>query len=315
MKVLHNEEFKGYLQVFIAGVLWGCIGPFIQLMEQQGSSFAFTSFLRMGFSFFILAIVTVTKFGVTSLRVSKKTLVFCVLLGLICHGLNNVVYSLAVTLTGVTVSAVLMNTAPVFTTVFSYLWFREKITWIKSTAMLVNIIGCVLAATGGKFDAMVFSLVGAMCGIASGFCYGMTAIIGKMAGEKSNAFVISTYSYLFAAIFLGFFINPWEQAASLNESVLLLGFFYALIPTAIAYIFYYQGLQKITESSKVPVIASVEVIVAAIIGIAAFREPVGMVSGIGILLVIGSIMLMNHRAALKKTLQLRGSKNGKASEI
>lgn len=299
MRVVQNEEFKGYLQVCIAGVLWGCIGPFIQLMEQQGSSFALTSFLRMGFSFLILAVITVIKFGVASLRVSKKTLVLCVLLGLICHGLNNVVYSLAVTLTGVTVSAVLMNTAPVFTTVFSYLWFREKITWIKSAAMLVNIIGCALAATGGKFDGMVFSLTGALCGIASGFCYGMTAIIGKLAGEKSNAFVISTYSYLFAAVFLGFFINPWEQAASLNENVLLLGFFYALIPTAIAYIFYYQGLQKITESSKVPVIASVEVVVAAIIGIAIFREPVGLVNGIGIFLVIGSIMLMNHRAPLK----------------
>lgn len=299
MRVVQNEEFKGYLQVCIAGVLWGCIGPFIQLMEQQGSSFALTSFLRMSFSFLILAVITVIKFGVTSLRVSKKTLVLCVLLGLICHGLNNVVYSLAVTLTGVTVSAVLMNTAPVFTTVFSYLWFREKITWIKSAAMLVNIIGCALAATGGRFDGMVFSLTGALCGIASGFCYGMTAIIGKLAGEKSNAFVISTYSYLFAAVFLGFFINPWEQAASLNENVLLLGFFYALIPTAIAYIFYYQGLQKITESSKVPVIASVEVVVAAIIGIAIFREPVGLVNGIGIFLVIGSIMLMNHRAPLK----------------
>lgn len=315
MRVVQNEEFKGYLQVCIAGVLWGCIGPFIQLMEQQGSSFAFTSFLRMGFSFLILAVITVIKFGVTSLRVSKKTLGFCVLLGLICHGLNNVVYSIAVTLTGVTVSAVLMNTAPVFTTVFSYLWFREKITWIKSAAMLVNIVGCALAATGGRFDIMVFSLTGALCGIASGFCYGMTAIIGKLAGEKSNAFVISTYSYLFAAVFLGFFINPREQAASLNENVLLLGFFYALIPTAIAYIFYYQGLQKITESSKVPVIASVEVVVAAIIGIAIFREPVGLVNGIGIFLVIGSIMLMNHRAPLKKTPKLRGSKNGKASEI
>lgn len=295
MRVLQNEEFKGYLQVFIAGVLWGCIGPFIQLMEQQGSSFAFTSFLRMTFSFIILAVITVIKFGFLSLRVSKKTLLFCALLGLVCHGIFNVFYSIAVTLTGVTVSAVLMNTAPVFTTVFSYFWLREKITWIKSAAMIVNITGCTLAATGGKFDVMLFSLIGVLCGIASGFCYGMTAIIGKMAGEKSNAFVISTYSYLFAAVFLVFFIKHWEQAAPLNESVLLLGFLYALIPTAIAYIFYYQGLQKITESSKVPVIASVEAVVAAVIGVVIFREQVNMTNVIGIFLVIGSIILMNHR--------------------
>lgn len=295
MRKLQNEEFKGYLQIFIAGVLWGCIGPFIQLMEQQGSSFAFTSFLRMAFSFIILAVITVAKFGFHSLRVSKKTLLFCALLGLVCHGIYNVFYSIAVTSTGVTVSAVLMNTAPVFTTIASYFMLREKITWIKSAAMIINILGCTLVATGGKFDVMLFPLIGVLCGIASGFCYGMTAIIGKFAGEKSNAFVISTYSYLFAAIFLVIFMNPWGKVVPLNESVLLLGFFYALIPTAIAYLFYYQGLQKVTESSKVPVIASVEAVVAAMIGVTIFSEQVDMVNITGIFLVIGSIILMNHR--------------------
>lgn len=297
--ILQNQEFKGYLQVFIAGVLWGCIGPFIQLMQQHGSSIASTSLLRMAFSFIILAIITIIKFGFRSLRVSKKTLLFCALLGIVCHGIYNVFYSIAVTLTGVTVSAVLMNTAPVFTTVFSYFLLREKITWIKSVAMIVNIMGCTLVATGGKFDVMLFSLTGVLCGIASGFCYGMTAIIGKLAGEKSNAFVISTYSYLFAASFLVVFMNPWGQAVPLNKSVLLLGFLYALIPTAIAYIFYYQGLQKITESSKVPVIASVEAVVASVIGVLVFKEQIDTVKIIGIALVIGSIILMNQRASRK----------------
>ncbi|WP_110955449.1 DMT family transporter [Anaerosinus massiliensis] len=295
MKVLQNTEFKGYLQVFIAGVLWGCIGPFIQLMEQQGSSLEFTSFLRMAFSFLILAVITIAKFGFDSFRVSRRTLLFCALLGLVCHGICNIIYSKAVILTGVTVSAVLMNSAPVFTTVASYFLFREKITWIKFAAMIVNIVGCTFAATGGKFDLMLLSLFGVLCGIGSGFCYGMTAIIGKFAGEKCNAYVISTYSYLFAAVFLVIFMNPLENPAVLNKSVLWLGFFYALIPTAIAYLIYYQGLQKITESSKVPVIASVEAVAAAVLGVAIFKEQLNAANIIGIFLVIGSIILMNYR--------------------
>ena len=300
MRLLQDKEFRGYLQVFIAGVLWGCIGPFIQLMEQSGSSFAFTSFLRMAFAFIILAVITVAKFGFTSLCVSKTTLLFCALLGFICQGIYNIFYSIAVTLTGVTVSAVLMNTAPVFTTIASCFWLREKITWIKAVAMIVNITGCTLVATGGKFDAAIFPLIGILCGIGSGFCYGMTAIIGKLAGEKSNAFVISTYSYLFAAIFLVVFMNPGGDIVPWNKRVLLLGFLYALIPTAIAYIFYYQGLQKITESSKVPVIASVEAVIAAVIGVLFFKEQVDMVNLIGIFLVIGSIILINYRTSLQK---------------
>ena len=50
------------------------------------------------------------------------------------------------------------------------------------------------------------------------------------------------------------------------------GFFYALIPTTIGYIFYYEGLKHITESSKISVIASMEVIVASLIGVVWYRE-------------------------------------------
>jgi drug/metabolite transporter (DMT)-like permease len=300
MKVLQNQEIKGYWQVFIAGVLWGCIGPFIQLLDQHGSTFAFTSFLRMSFSFMILAVITVIKFGFSSLRVNNKALLLCVLLGIVCHGICNVFYSIAVISTGVTVSAVLMNTAPVFTAIASWIWLREKITWIKSTAMIVNIIGCTLVATSGTFDVVIFSLLGILCGIGSGFCYGMTAIIGKLAGEKSNVFVISTYSYLFAAIFLLLFMNPVGGAVPLNQSLLFGGFLYALIPTAIAYLFYYQGLQKIRESSKAPVIASVETVIAAGFGVAIFNEQVNMVNCGGIILVIGSIILMNHKSTLSQ---------------
>lgn len=308
METVQNEELRGSLQIFTAGILWGCIGPFIRLMEEFGSTFAFTSFLRVAFSFLILATITVAKFGLGSLRISKRTLVFCAILGLLCQGIFNIFYSVAVTLTGMTIGAVLLNTAPAFTTVVSYFVFREKMTWIKILAMLVNILGCGLAATGGSFDVELFSITGILCGIGAGFCYGMTPIIGRLAGAKSNSFVISTYSYLFAAVFLLLFLNPMHNAPLLDVRVLLLGFFYALIPTSFAYLIYYQGLQKVKESSKVPVIASVEVVVAAIIGVAFFKEKINLINGLGILLVIFSIVLMNEKGFF------RGGKAEKSEE-
>ena len=68
---------------------------------------------------------------------------------------------------------------------------------------------------------------------------------------------------------------------------------FALIPTSLAYVLYYQGLQLIVESSKVPVIASVETVVATLIGIVIYRERLGIFSIIGVLLVLVSILLMN----------------------
>lgn len=293
--MLQNQEQKGYLQVFIAGALWGCIGPFIQLMERYGSNASFTSFLRMAFSFLILAAITAARYGVSSFKIRPKALLSCALLGLICHGIYNVFYSVAVVKAGVSVSAVLLNTAPVFTLMFSRFLFRERITGIKIIALAVNIAGCTLAAGIGSFDAVTFSAVGIFCGVGAGLCYALTAIIGKLAGETSNVFVVSTFSYLFAAAFLALFSHPFSEAARMSKEVYLLGFFLALIPTAAAYLFYYQGLKKITESSKVPVIASVETVVAVIIGVAAFKEKLTTVSFIGIFMVMLSILLMNRR--------------------
>ena len=75
------------------------------------------------------------------------------MLGLICHGVYNVFYSWAVVRIGVTISAVLLNVAPVFTAVLSAVFFHERITSRKCAALIINVTGCVLAATGGQFTA------------------------------------------------------------------------------------------------------------------------------------------------------------------
>ena len=58
---------------------------------------------------------------------------------------------------------------------------------------------------------------------------------------------------------------------------------------------HYKGLQKIRESSKVPVIASVETVVAALVGILLYHERLGVISSVGVLLVLFSILLMNKK--------------------
>mgnify|MGYP006870774545 CR=1 FL=1 len=61
------------------------------------------------------------------MKVTPKIMVYCALLGLICHGIYNIFYSLAVTSIGVSLSAVLLNVATVFTAVFSASSFRNRL--------------------------------------------------------------------------------------------------------------------------------------------------------------------------------------------
>ena len=50
-----NSEYKSFIKIFITGCLWGTIGLFVKLMEEQGSSSSYTSFLRLLFGFILLA--------------------------------------------------------------------------------------------------------------------------------------------------------------------------------------------------------------------------------------------------------------------
>ena len=286
---------NGYLLVFFAGVLWGTIGLFVKQLQRCGASPMETAFLRVFFAFLMMLALCVFHSGWRSLKTDKRTTGVCILLGVVCHGVYNIFYSFAVTMAGVSVSAVLLNIAPVFTLLCSGLCFGERITKRKLIAIAVNILGCVLTVTNGKLNTASFSLPGILCGVGAGLCYAMTAVIGRFAADRTNPYVMSMYSYLSAAILLFVWMQPWAQTHTISENALIWSSLYALIPTAIAYILYYKGLQKIRESSKVPVIASVETVVAALVGILLYHERLGVIGSVGVLLVLFSILLMNKK--------------------
>ena len=121
----------------------------------------------------------------------------------------------------------------------------------------------------------------------------MTAVIGRLASGKTDALVISAYSYIFAALFLFIWILFTGADCVVSAPVLGWGFIYALIPTALGYFIYYRGVSAVSEVSRVPVLASVECIAASLIGIALFHEKIGYMNWLGIALVIISIAFMN----------------------
>ncbi len=241
-----RNEKTGYLLVFIAGTFWGLIGIFVKSMATCGASATMTSFLRVFFAFLIMLVLCLVKCKPHDLLIGWKPLLSCALLGVLCHVVYNICYSIAVTTIGVALSAVLLDIAPLFTLLFSVLFFQEKVTFLKGIAVIINIIGCILTVTNGKLEIQSLALFGLLMGVGAGFLYALTAIIGRVAAENTHPFVMSMYSYFFAAIFLCISMGVSRAKFTFNTGILFCGFFYALIPTAIGYIFYYEGLKHIT---------------------------------------------------------------------
>ena len=212
-----SREIKSYACIFAAGCLWGTIGLFVKLMQGYGSSSSYTSFLRMALGLVFLVIITLIKDGPKAFIVSRNTLVSCVLLGFVCQAVYNVVYSSAVNTIGMSLSAVLLYTAPVFTCITSFLFFKEKIGRRKLLALGVNIAGCILTVTGGRFEGLSFAASGLLFGIASGFCYSLTAIFGRLAADEGSPFAVSAYNFLFATLFLSV-LHPWTSVEKIGRA-------------------------------------------------------------------------------------------------
>ena len=281
------------IQIFIAGVLWGIIGIFVNELNALGAGASLTGFMRMFFAFLIMTAAALLKNGRKIIIRDSKTIFLCALLGIICNGLFNVFYTNSIRLNGMGIACVLMYTAPVFTSIASRIIFHEKFSRIKIFALIMNIIGCILTVTGiNIFSNDNISFMGIFSGIGSGFCYGMAAIIGRSAGEKTDSLNMSAYSFFFASLFLIIFARPDVMPALNDSRIMGVGFLYALIPTSIAYLVYYNGLNKIHDSSKVPVIASIEPVTAVIVGMLLYNEHIGAANFTGVAVVLVSIMIM-----------------------
>lgn len=292
---MQKGESRGYLLVFVAGALWGTIGPLMSGMADAGASATEISLLRVVYAFLFMLPLTLARSGAHALRIDAKALLACALLGIICHGIYNVFYAYAVTLCGVATAAVLLNIAPIFGLLFAAVLFKETTTGLKLTAVAVDILGCVLVVTGGNFSALTFSVFGVLCGVGAGVTYAMTAVLGRIAGHRTDPFVMSTYSYLFASLFMVLWAHPWAAPLNMNGPVIGFGAVLALVPTALGYVIYYAGVNRIRENSKVPVVASMETVVAAAFGLLLYHEPLGPAGLCGIVLVLASIAMMSWR--------------------
>ena len=276
------------LLVFISGILWGTIGLFVNELNALGASGSLISFMRMFFALIVMTAAALAKHGKGIILRDKKALLFCALIGIISNGLFNIFYTTSIRLNGMGTASVLLYTAPVFTAIASRLIFHERFSGLKIFALGLNIAGCILTVTGGDFSGSSVNVLGVLAGLGSGFGYGMAAIFAKLAGKRIDELLLSVYGFLFAAAFLFVFMRPEFSGGAKVAGV---GFLYGLIPTAFAYLVYYIGLNKIRDTSKVPVIASIEPVTAIIIGTVIYGERIGAANFVGVAVVLISIII------------------------
>lgn len=287
--------------VLLAGILWGCIGIFVRRYNELGLSSMQTVTIRMVIAAVMFALF-VLLYKPKLYKIRLRDLWIFLGSGVISVGIFTYCYFTSMALSSLSVAAVLLYTAPAFVMLFSLLFFKEKLTVPKVISLVSAILGCAMT-TGVIGGALTVTVAGFLFGIGSGVCYALYSIFSRFALDRGyEPFTITLYTFLFAAaVSLAFTdIRPVIGVVFADAGSVLFAIAFALTSCVLPYVFYTLGLKYIA-SSTASIIATIEPVVATVVGALLFAEPVAVPFGyLGIALVLLSVVLINTKIRTKK---------------
>lgn len=292
-----DKATKNYIKIALAATLWGTLGFFGATLRKYGLSSEMIAFSRLTSGMLIL----IVYFGIKDpsiLKIDKKGLLQCAMVGIISQGIFNLAYFTSMRIVGAFTAAVLLYSSIIFMFFFGTFLYKEKPTAKKIIAVLVCMAGCVLGATGGDFSSLNTTFFGVLMGLLAAFTYALMPVLNRKLTYDYNPFTIIIYSFLFGLLFLFPFAKPWIWIANNSTPaayvwLLIFGFFASCIP----YGLYIPSLDHV-QISKVGVISSIELIVSIIIAGLVLKENIGPGHILGGALILSSILIMNTSSGI-----------------
>ena len=288
-----NKAIIGSILIILAGCFWGSMGIFVRKLGSYGFSSIQIVTIRVSLAALIFALVLFVK-DRAGFRISIRDIPLFLGLGFGSILFFTVCYFTAITMMSLSTAAILLYTSPVWIMLMSVLFFHEKLDRRKLIALALAFAGCILVS-GISGDGV--TTVGLLVGLGSGIGYGLYSILGTVALRKYSPYTVTTYTFIFAAIGSWVICRPKDMIAKFSSAtdisfLILFCCLTALITAVIPFLAYTLGLERV-EASKAGIIATIEPMVATLIGIAVFSEPLTLMSGAGIILILSAVVVLN----------------------
>ena len=281
--------------ILLAATLWGTAGIFVRTAAVLKVTEMELVFGRSFFTAIFIAVIMLLK-DINSFKIKFRDLWLFVCAGIFSIILFNFSYYTTMSLSTISVAAVLLYTSPFFVVIISRFLFGKKLTANKCTACVVAFFGCTLVS--GIFDkAQRIGAKALIFGLLTGLGYALYTIFSELLLNRGyKTLTITFYVFFFSAICCSLFVNVPKTVgytfSNLNAFTLIS--LMALINTVIPYILYTVGLSGV-DVSIAPIIATVEPVVATVVGAVIFKESITFFGIIGILLVLFSVLILNRK--------------------
>jgi len=231
-----------------------------------------------------------------SLRVSGRDLAFLAPLGLVGIGFFYLLYFFTVRESTVGTAAILLYSSPAFVVVLAWLFLDERLNAAKVLALLLTAGGVFLVA--GAYDPSNLEVTPTVLitGLLSGLTYGLYSIFGRPVTGHLRPSIILSYALFFGSSLLVVAALPTlDTLAGLPWSSYALLLMLAVVHTTLGFALYTFGLGRL-GAGRAAIVATVEPVVAGVLGTALLGEDPTVPKLLGALLVISGAGLAQVRS-------------------
>lgn len=281
------------LFVLLSGALWGSMGIFVRQYNANGLQTIEIVAIRAIVTV-VLLLLFLLCFDRKLLRIRLRDIWIFLGTGILSIIFFNFCYFKAITLTSLSAAAVLLYTAPAIVMLFSRVLFGERLSRRKLLSLVITFAGCVLV-TGVIGEAKQMTPIGILAGLGAGLGYALYSIFSRYALERGyHSLTITFYTFLFAAVAILPFADMKDVLRVSGSSGGMIAFtvIFGLVSTVLPYILYTKGLTGM-ENGKASILASVEPVVATLLGWLFFHETLGWNGALGAAMVLLAVVLCN----------------------
>jgi drug/metabolite transporter (DMT)-like permease len=277
------DQLIGVFLVTLSAVLFGTNPIFARVSYDAGANPVTYLFIR----FFIASPVMIMIMMALGFSIPRgKLLATLILIGGIGAGTTFCFYT-AIRLAPVNLIIVITYMYPTIVTLLSAVFLKQSITGFKIVALLMTVIGILLAIgmdSGGY-------VIGIILAIVTAIFHSLFLILGGISIQKAGPFPASTVIIFSSAVIYGIFVSIQGPQWPMNISGWFAITASALFSTALGLITFFAGLKRI-DTANAAIISTFEVVVTVALAIVILGETLSLSKILGACLVISAVVIL-----------------------
>ncbi|MCG3083241.1 DMT family transporter [Anoxybacillus sp. LAT_35] len=290
---MSTKNLNTYILLFLTTTIWG--GAFV------AGKIATTTLHPVSVAFFRFFGASLILFPLLHWKERnrpipvKKDWGVLALLGLTGVFLYNIFFFIATKYAPIVKSSLVIAVNAPLITLLSALFLKEKLNRRSVLGMFLAVFGAIYIITDGHPSVLIDIGFSPIDLVLVGACLSWStySVIGKIAMKKFSPLAATTYATGFGTLFLAPFALYYTSFASIEASgwdVWLSVLYVAIFVSAISFVWWYNGIQKVGASTA-SVFINVMPISATVMGTMFFNEHLTLTHIIGAAFVFSGILL------------------------